>query len=620
MSQEVPSLIFHAQALKLIEDLRIAYSGGVGTVDELVAQLQEALNGFQNTMGIPFFDFEPVVDGEPPLSAKINRLWENLQHDVNILQQQADVSRASTVFTHNLISTEILKAQAANARVSNKLKTLQLYSKAVDSSIVTFGDHFRSSEFLDLNMVPPEQQALLLGEGYVTLAQQGELVDLLETASVTVLPTSNGFLGNLHELSSTTRTRRNTTNLSPIYEIGINYGGIDPRFGVPIILRPKIIEGGTTTWEEPVFRAEEEDHGQISAMVDGNKDSWFEYEHCLVSEADRRSANYFNFSFENDVNASTNGESVTTVDWASGPANGVLQLDIELDMTMIDNINYIVYQPFNLADNSLPPVKVVYVQTSVDRTNWEKVLPENVYVSTSANLQVAQHREAIVLGDAIWAFAGRPVRYIQFRLQQENPIQARLGHLYYLDDAGRRVEGPNPPLSDPTRYYDPGIQTVGGSTEFPDQYLQRRESFQGWRWVISVKDITVQRINHSWESTLITKPLRVGGIVDRVTLEADLTIPPEYDASQQWVNFYISPDNGVNWFPISRVQDDDFGIPEIIAFNDPLPAEMREVGVGYETVPHAVTMLRLKAVLTRDTALPSTTPVLHSYRLKVKRR
>lgn len=619
MSQEVPSVIFHAQALKILDDLRGSYMAGVGTVDELVVQLRDALNGFQNTVGLPFFDFEPVVDGEPPLSSKINRLWQNLQHDINILQNQSDVSRASAIFTHNLINTELNKAQEANARLSNKIKTLQLYSKAVDTSIVTFGDYFRTDEFVDNAMVPASQQPSFLGESYVTLGQMGDVTDLAVGITPTILGTSNGFPGNWHEVTGEQRTvyYTATNNLTPTYTNNIT-----------VTTKESDIQwyatSGALSYPEDVFKAESDPHADITAITSrataqltdptqaaGTRtvDDWFEYEFCKVEKADRDFAGNWNFAYENNIAGSG------IVDWATGPPGEVLRLDLQMDLGGIENINFISYTPFNLENNLNNPVKVVRVQTSTDQTNWFAVEPSNIYVTNTTNLQTANPGDEIILGDAIWGFAGRPVRYIQFRLEQAHSVACKIGHLYYQDEADKRVEGPNPVLTAPGRLYSADVRTVGDG-----KLLQRREVFNGKRWAIGISDITVQRLSYAFESTFVTRPLRVGGIVDRVSLEADIKIPQEYDDTQIWVSFFLSPDDGANWYPISRVQDDYLNVPEIIAFNDPQPVALHEPGIAYYNTGIPVDTLRLKCVMKRPGTLPSTTPVLRSYKLKVKRR
>lgn len=626
MAQAVPSVLFHGQAVKMLEDLRDAYQTGIGTVDELVTSLREILTNFETSVGTPMMDFEPVVHGEPPLSSKVNRLWDALMRDINILSQQADISRASVLMTHSMITTELLQAQNSNARLANKLKTLQLYSKSVDSSIVTFGDRFRDTEFIDIPFASADQP-MFMGEGHVVIGQAGDYKELGTSASIRILDTSNGFAGNLHEVSGSLRDVSTYQTESRYVAVAADN---DHPFGSFLAIKDEIIR-------EPIFKAETNAHRSLTGVLDTNSDTWFEYEQCFIDEKTKLSpANKFGFTYRRPMtNSADDKTSWDFVDWASGPPDGVLKLDVEIDLSTVQNVNYITYKPYNLENNTNYPVKVVEVQTSVDRTTWDPVRPRSVVIGPTSNLQTASAAEQNVVSDGIWAFASRAMRYVRVSIEQAHSVDAQLGHLFYLKDRAittgeneatktvwvqERVEGPIPFENNPTAFYDPAVRRVAEEGSGTVNLVQRREVFSGRRWAIGVRDISIQQFNHNLQSTFVSKRLRVGGVVDRVVLDADVSIPPEYPQNVAWVQFYLSPDDGLTWFAISRVQDEYLGIPEVVAFNDPLPAEMQEPGVGYYNTMTPVNMLRLKVVLQRPANLPSTSPILHSYELKVKRR
>lgn len=610
---EEPSVLFYSQAMKLINELRESYSQGIGDVDEIARQIKDALTKFERGVGQPFLKYEPIVDTEPALSAKVNRLWTDLENDINILQYQVDLGRASATFTHNLLATEIQRSRQANSQVSNKLKTLQLYSDSVDSSITTFGDFFRSDEFLDLARVPPNDRAALLAEGHIILGRSGDMENLTATADISVLPDSNGFLGNLHEVTGEERTVTTWQQVAKVVN------------GQTVYV-PEVI-----TLKEPIFRAETAARLDINTILDGEPNTWIEYEYCKVSAADRLKAGNLNFTYTKPrVDTGDTNEDVTDeIDWASGPPDGVLKLALSIDLKNIQTINYISFMPFNLADNANYPVKIVEVQTSINGTDWQAVNPKNIYVTTTPNLQAARTAEDVVIGDAVWAFAMRSVRYIRMYIEQRQPMNRKLGHVYYVDETGKRVKGPTPSINNVMAGYASSGAVISYFAEDttngrPDDKTRsayaRREVFDGQRWAIGVRDISVQRLNFVTTSTIVTRPLRVNGIVDRVSLDAEVTIPSEYPNDRAWVAFHISPDDGLTWYQISRIRDDYLEIPEIISFNDPLPVALREDGVTYYSTDNPVTSLRLKVILTRPDDKGSTSPILHSYRLKVKKR
>lgn len=587
MAQLDTSIIFYSQAVKQLQGLQDKYGYGISNVDSFLEDLRGVLTQFEQSVGTPLTDYDPVADTEPPLSDKYNRFINGLQADINILQYQYDVLRSSAVVTHNLIATEIARSKAENIRVSNKAKTLQLYSDAVDSSIITFGDYFQNDEFLDADIVPVLERAYIPSPGYLILGQVGPIENLSTTATVTILEGSNGFSGNLHEVvkssDQATATDQQASINSP--------------------------ESQFIFLESVTFKAESNDRALIDNLLDGEPNTWFEYENWLVSASERSKAHNFDFAYQ-QINPVTN--KVEQVDWASGPSGGSLKLGLQFDLKAVVTINSISLIPFNLDDNANFALHVVEVRTSQNGTDWDLVKPSEIYVGTTPNIKTAIGSDNIYSA-ALWTFPGRPVRYVSVLIEQKSPIPRDMGHIYYVDDNGERAQGPIAPLNDPTRYYDPNNYAS-------NQLIQKREIMPSQRWVIGLKDLTIARAEYAETSYTVTKLLRIGGIVDRVSLDADIEIPAEFSNDQSWVSFYVSPNNGKDWFQISRIQDDFQGIPEILAFNDPTAAEFQESGVGYEDVDQVVKDLRLKIVLSRPSDMPSATPIVKSFKLKVKTR
>lgn len=613
MAQLSPSTTLYAQALALIQEFKSDYiAGRYASSEEVTQKLNDVVSQFGDRVGKPLTKYMRFEKGEPPISAKMNMFIRSVQNDVNILQEQVTLSRASTVFIHNYIATEIKRAQNENAQASNKLKTLQLYSTAHDESISIFGDYFKNKDFMDLKLISNENQASLIAPGTLTLGRDPETNNLSEDAEVTILASSNGFLGNNQEVQDPAE--------APVNE--------------------------ATGDKDYVFKATIDRHAEIESILDGEPDTWIEYEVYKVADEDRDLAKGFNFVYRNDADPDLYeieddailNEDNSLLDWAGGPRgndSSALRFDLEFDLQETKTINTITYTPYGLEENRNHPVKVVIVQTSADGTDWLPVEPQNVWIGTDANLQAARAADNVVNGSAIWAFDQRIVRYVRIKIEQPRSIQSNIGHLFYEstqsvttevseDDGGdvsaeeevagaERLEGPIPPLSQPDKYY-------GKDSYVRGNLVQDTEVFQGKRWAIGVRDILIEEVKYKEQSVIVSKPFRVNGVIDRVALDAEIFIPSTFPTNQLWVRFYISPDDGLNWYPISRIQDDYFGVPEIVAFNDPLPRQFHEIGVQYYNVNNTVDKIRLKIELTRPGDLPSSTPIVYNYKLKVRKR
>lgn len=579
MSEMVPSVLLYGQAMAMLEELKEMHSAdATQNTFDLISQLSEILTRFEEFAGRPLVDYELVAPTEPPSSEKSNRFWRAAEQDVNLLQQQTDVLRAASIFSHNLIVTEVLSAQNNNSRLRNKLKSLQMYSNNSDSSIITFGDSFKNFEFVDLSLIPEANKPTLFHEGHVTLGQEGEMINLSPDADIKVLSSSNGFLGNNQEIEDP------------------NSATIDPNTDQP-------------NYE---FKAETDRRADLNTLKDGEPDTWIEYESYELSAAQKRSALNYNFTYSQQ----NDDDTTSRVEWATKPSNSVLELGLEFDLKRIKNINSIEFTPYGLENNVNDPILIRQVQTSSNGTDWESLYPSSVWIANDINLNTARFADNIVSRRAIWTFQSRGVRYVRMYVEQPRPIACNVGHIYWIDRHKRedsiRKEGPIPPVSDPTVYNDRAV--VG-------DLVQRREFFPAKRWAIGIRDILLQQVEYTTKSVLVSKPLRVGGLVDRVMLEsADFQIPIDYPTTGKWVRFFVSPDEGENWFEISRIEDPNGDVPEQISFNDPIHDSLRESSVINYNIDKPVTSIRFKVEMSRPSDKKSTTPVLRSYVLKVKRR
>jgi hypothetical protein len=593
MAQSSPSNILYEQIVKLITDFQQDYAlNKYRSPQEITTAVKEIATKFNQAAGQPLTNFEPVTYGEPPSSFKMNRFWNNIQSDINTIEGQIDLLRAGAVSTHNFIKTEIEKANNENLRIQNKIKTLELYTTTNDPSLVVFSDFFITDDFIDWDVVDSTYKANLISQSNMVLGLSSESGGLLKAASVKILPTSNGFAGDNQEIQDPATAQTDPITNEKLY----------------------------------VFKAETNPANNLNFILDNQPTTWFEYEIYKVSDSDRSQAGNLNFVYYKPItdiqsvdytnSTSTNG----LVDWAVGPTDSILRLELEFDLGAIKTINSVTLNPFGLEDNSNNPMKISQVLISTDLSNWEAITPENVWVTSSLNRQNYTIADNITIGTVTWVLQNKSVRYIRFRIEQPNPISVNIGHLYYVplststtSTNPARVPGPIPAVTNPIQYYSVQNSVV-------NNLIQKREYFQGQRWVIGIRDIDIYSYTYTPKSYIISKRLNVAGIVDRVAIEADIEVPSTYDASDNWVKFYISPDDGVTWYQISRIQDDFLGIPEIISFNDPTPVNFRDPGVTNFDTTQAVNSVRLKVELSRPSDQPYTSPILKSYKLKIKRR
>ncbi len=600
MAQASPTNLLLAQAVFFINRLRREYSiRKFKASEEVIEAVEKALTNFEDNAGKSLIPYDPIFPSEVPNSGKMNRFWSALQFDVNALQDQVDLLRASAIDTHNFIEVEIKKARADNLRAQNKLKTLELYSNVNDASLVYFGDTFITEDLIDWgSMSADENRLTLLGKGAIGLSVEKQENALEGYPEVKILDGSNGFLGNWNEIMDPTEF---------------------------------FVVDSVTGAKSYYFKSEIYAANDTEQLLDSSPTTWIEFEKYFITETDRVGALNYNFHYKwvNDpqwkyLESFTEGNGL--VNWADGLGStgedGSLILSFEIDMKAPQKSNIIKLLPFGLANNVNNPIKIKSVTTSLDRTVWYTLNPQNVWLANGIDRKLVEiDEENILVGEGTWATNGEPIRFVRFVIEQPRPINVKAGHLYYVLRAGgangttqatTRQLGPIPTLADPNEYLE-------NSTASSD-LTQRMEFFNAKRWVIGLRDIDIKNNVYHSNGTFVSQKFEIPGIIDRVALEAEVDIPIDYDQTEPWIRFFLSPNDGLDWYPISRIQDDFLGIPEIVAFNDPTPAALREPGVGYYDVDGIVNSLRLKVEMDRPGDKEYSTPILKPYKLKVKKR
>lgn len=546
-------------------------------------------------------EWKPIQDGDPPISGLINGFMSDIELDSLILNEQLDILEASAIELYNSVKTDVLKAVSENARLANKLKTLQLYSSASDQSVVVFGDSFLSDELVDKVGFSGLATGDIDGSGVLTLARKDIAKNLMAKAEFKILPTSNGIPGNNHELVPDLADKDN---------------------------------------KEPEFIGTEERYADPKAILDQLPTTWFEYESISISEEDKKKASFFNFEFVDDMKLKSTGTStaVPNIKWGSGPTGGKLALDFEIKIKTPSVINALTFFAQEFKDRNNPPLRISSVMVSPDGGTWNTLTPEDVWLTNDANLDNIVKASNLAIGAAKWKFEPQLVSYIRVSIVQDTPIDVVIGHTYYetkvekkfvtkektgangskvkvseeVITPAHRTAGPIPPVSNPFKY--------NISNPYIGNLTMGLDVFNAKRHLIAVRDVAIGEVSYEAKSTIVSKKFQIQGVVDRVVLEADIEIPDTYSDSEEWVKFFISPDDGVTWRQISRVEDVYNDVPEIIAFNDPLPVEFREPNIGYITTSGTVNSLRVKIEVSRPADQPSSTPIVNGYKLKIRKQ
>ena len=577
-----PSNKVYAKALDKLRSLTTRYSSlRTRDPDEIAVEVSKTLQDIRDESIAPTMQFDKVEYGEVPSSFKMNEFLTALEYDINVAIDEMEILRASSIHTHNFIKTELLKSQQENERLHNKLKTLQLYGSGEDASIIKFGDSFYNDEYIDWNLTPTGQRVSLVKGDHIAagIVEETQLLDL--NTDVTIESGSNGIPGNNKETVA--------ANSTIFKEDG---------------LATKLSE-------------------RLSNITDQSPTSVFQFEQYELENADLNAAQNYNFTYfynnaagyeylENLVDS--NGE----FNWATGVSGEGLTLKLMIDIGSVTELNLVSFMPFGLADNRNHPMVVKSASYSADKNTWYKMNANDIWIANGIDQNLINLDDGDVrINQAFFRGNGARAQYIMFELFQPQAVTANVGHIYYVnpDEEDDTIRYPGPVPAVDRIWQERETDLVVG-----DNLVQRREVFNGKRWVIGIRDISATSTRFAETSVMVSKKFYVPNGVDRVALEADTVLPDGYSLDRAWVRFYISPDEGLTWHQISRIQDDFLGIPEIIAYNDQTPAELRLPGVSYEQVNQTPDSLMVKIEIDRDFDNDRTTPIVRSYELKIKQR
>ncbi|MFW5889657.1 MAG: hypothetical protein ACOCUD_04695, partial [Bacillota bacterium] len=156
------------------------------------------------------------------------------------------------------------------------------------------------------------------------------------------------------------------------------------------------------------------------------------------------------------------------------------------------------------------------------------------------------------------------------------------------------------------------------------------EAFKGWRYAIGIRDINLNSYIYNPEATIITKEYDIPKPIKKIEVEFTQEIPSifysnetdqtSYKNHNNWLQHFVSVDNGVNWYPIT---DNKFGsdIPSVYYVNT-APVDIEHSGkVGYIESDEISKKIKFKSILNRPTDLKDAeffTPILDNITAKIE--
>jgi hypothetical protein len=159
MTQLSSNTIFYDKIIKQIEDFLRKYLNNKISSDQEIAE--EYAKIVTEVNKYPIFQiskFEPVINGEPPSSAKMNTFISSASDDISIISKQLEYQTAMIVSLYNMFIAEVEKEFNFIDRIKSKVKILNTYSLSPSDSLFYYGDSFDTIDNVDIpnSLVPPK--------------------------------------------------------------------------------------------------------------------------------------------------------------------------------------------------------------------------------------------------------------------------------------------------------------------------------------------------------------------------------------------------------------------------------------------------------------------------------
>ncbi|SFJ65759.1 hypothetical protein SAMN02799624_05415 [Paenibacillus sp. UNC496MF] len=599
------SQLLYQQAVAQFDKAKTAFeNGSIKTDTSLIKSVFQSFQDFFVSMGQPLMQLRLAPIDGPPWSDDYNNMMDELQSDLQIMFQEADIlSKALYAdFNYNQVQHSILDNQFT--QIADKLKDLELLTtNAASNGRITFHrNDFVNQDKIDFDRIVGSPAHI--ENGAVTL-QQKSATNVAEDAQVAIVignktydqfiigSDSNGFPGNTHEVT--------VSPGSSLTEADYTYA----------------------------FVGQKNSHANYGAVLDGNANTWFEYELVNIRDIDKQKVAK-NLGFDYQVSGNQ------TLSWAKDPADGVLRLHMQVvlpEAKQINKVNVNLYTPPNYGAK---PAIIRDVLISDGQNAPKSVLSASKKDEDTTFIFTPQNAKVISI------LFEQPAKYYTDigHIYYEQKMQVEDGTAYVFDSLTKKTDAAEQPrINGPVI----GLQDLGVNVKISDASVDANyplrgsdqdqiamddviynltrtinnenidvgvERFEGWRYCIGVRDIEIWSCEYEQSAEIVSEPYYFDKPLEKITLSVDEDIPAPFyadDPSQKykWIKYFVSIDDGSTWHPITPLERQPFvsggepAPPKIYTVQQVSKSSQATASDGYLESEYPVYSLRIRILFQR---------------------
>lgn len=561
---------------EILRTLSYDYDNGkIKSPAELHHRIYQELQAFYASIGKS--TLLPIQAWGPPYSADHNLMVQQTYNDFRSLYREVDLMTKDLAENFEQVELERQSFNDRLARVESLMKGVEGNIREADYAIV-FREDFTDYDHLKKEGIKGTPASISTNEGLMTLVRTDEEI-YNEYATITVAE-GTGLPGNTHIVRSVNGTLK--------------------------------------------FDGQEHMHIDVADILDRNSDTWFEYEAIELTDAARKKTLGMDFEYREAIH------------WAI--VSPGVRLVLRIDFNKAKVINWLSLVPFIPSDRGATAATIEKIVISDEKGGIVTAGVGDAFDATKGYMFDQQQCQTILL-----------------YLTQKTGYETNVGHFYFKqanteriaimdaaqDDGGARVHGPVPSITNLGVSYDTGTQKIGypvqrSGDRVADQLGKKNALFSvpatptnvfagleqvgAYRYMIGLRDITMAMYTFGVESEYVSLPFEASTPFTSIELDVDADIPSRFDAGSDWIEYFVSIDEGQNWNPIyPRNIYRSQAITKYL-INSSTPKESRIDEVGYLDSPTEVYSVQVRIVLRRPEGTPNAeyyTPILYGYELYV---
>lgn len=562
----------------LLSQINYDYNNGnIRTEIEYYYKIKNMLSDFYNSLTKPTYKYRPAVS--TPISSDYNAMIVEASKDMEYIIK--DCETLSEFVSQSFIDADLTRTMMSNelAYITKKITAIgESVTKNQSLGTVVFTELFNDLETMG-NTNSLKSCHVNTSDGILTLRQGSKSSVSISKVEIDN-DNSNGFPGNTHCVD--------------------------------------------TLNNELHFLGQDELHHDINAIIDNNKDTWFEFELFSITDEVRKQCNSFGFEYNEGISWINNED--------------ILKLKLIVHLESITKCSWVTITPYLSEIKGVKNCILDKCEVYTDSGNVYEISTAQAFDDT-----------------LVFPFPPQDVTRIEFTFIQPSKYQTKIGHFYYTSadttnmsifqeydysDMFARIDGKKNPIGLLGIKYDPSTKWItyaSSRDELPnDSYIKdklftlpentiasksNQEILDAYRYMIGIRDIGITSCIFTEYGEYISKNFVTNDVITSVTLETKEYIPGD---NPDILRYYISLNNGVTWHQIYPMHRAYQGIYKYYINNDSIENLLSKDTTNKKTknlsIPGENKSIQIKIEMNLPEGIEEETyctPIVYQYKLKL---